>query len=106
MPRDLLRERVRSAVTGIPAAGGLLGKMLPALAWRILLPAPLAALYRRMGLFERAGLVGMSDSGPFHRLIAKAAPAAHSLPRPTTTTFMAYASRFCRKCTAIGGNAA
>jgi len=65
VPRDLLRERVRSAVTGIPAAGGLLGKLLPALAWRILLPAPLAALYRRMGLFERAGLVGMSVAARF-----------------------------------------
>ena len=65
VPRDRLRERIRSAVSGIPVVGGFLGTMAPALAWRILLPAPLAPLYRRAGVFERAGMFGMSMAARF-----------------------------------------
>ncbi|MBP2675711.1 MAG: Methyltransferase type 12 [Deltaproteobacteria bacterium] len=65
VPRDRLRERVRSAVSGIPVVGGFLGTMAPALAWRILLPESLAPLYRRLGVFERSGMVGMSVAARF-----------------------------------------
>ncbi|MBP2673508.1 MAG: methyltransferase family protein [Deltaproteobacteria bacterium] len=60
VPRDRLRDRIRSAAEAIPAVGGFIGTWLPKLAWRIVYPGPSAKLYRRLGVFERAGMVGMS----------------------------------------------
>ena len=60
IPRERLRERVRAAAEKIPGAGRVLGKWLPPLAWRLVLSSPLAALYRRTGILERAGFHGFS----------------------------------------------
>lgn len=60
IPRDRLRQRILSATGGIPFAGGFLGVWVPRVAWRIAFFAPLLAMYRRLGVLERAGYHGMS----------------------------------------------
>lgn len=60
VPRDRLRQRILSATRGIPVAGGFLGIWIHRVTWRIVFFAPLLALYRRLGVLERAGYYGMS----------------------------------------------
>jgi SAM-dependent methyltransferase len=60
LPRDRLQRDVRSLAGRIPLVGGFLGTWLPPLAWRLVLPGPLVALYRRLGVLEHAGYYGMS----------------------------------------------
>jgi len=60
IPRDRLRERIRSAVRNVPAVGGILETWLPRAAWRAVFLPPLLSLYRRYGVLERAGFFGLS----------------------------------------------
>ena len=60
VPSDRLRQRVLSATGRIPVGGRFLGMSIYRVAWRFAFFAPLLALYRRLGLLERAGYYGMS----------------------------------------------
>ncbi len=60
IPRDRLRERIRSVTERIPIVGGTLGIWLPRVTWRVVLCTPALLLYRRYGVLERAGYYGLS----------------------------------------------